>query len=181
MNEMMNLIKTRRSIRKFEDRAVPDEMLSALFEAVKWAPSWTNCQCWELIHVKDPDLRVKIQDTLIKNPATKAIVEAPVLLAVCGKKNVSGYYDGQASTRLGDWLMFDLGIATQNLCLAAHAMGLGTVIVGLYDHARVSEILNLPENIEQVALIPVGFPAKEPSAPKRREIEDFVHVDTFGG
>lgn len=181
MNEMMNLIKTRRSIRKFQDKDIDDDTLAALFEAVQWAPSWTNCQCWEVIHVKDKYLRVKIQETLIKNPATKAIVEAPVLLALCGKKNVSGYYNNEASTKYGDWMMFDLGIATQNICLAAHSMGLGTVIVGLYDHEKVNAILKVPDGYDQVVLIPVGYPAKEPNAPKRREIEEFVHTDTFGG
>jgi nitroreductase len=181
MNEIMHLIKTRRSIRRFQDKEVSDEMLNTLFEAVQWAPSWTNCQCWEIINVKDKDLRVKVQETLIKNPSTKAIVEAPVLLALCGKKNVSGFYNSIVTTKYGDWMMFDLGIAAQNICLAAHSMGLGTVIVGLYDHEKVNTLLNVPEGYDQVALIPVGYPAKEPNAPKRREIGEFVHTDTFGG
>lgn len=181
MNEMIHQIKSRRSIRKFQDKEISQDMLTALFEAVQWSPSWTNCQCWELIHVKDKDLRLKIQETMIKNPATKAIVEAPVLLAVCGKKSVSGFYNGMAATKYGEWMMYDLGIATQSLCLAAHSLGLGTVIVGLYDHERVQQILNVPEGYDQVALIPVGYPAKEPSAPQRRNIADFVHTNTFGG
>ncbi|MBU1169079.1 MAG: nitroreductase family protein [Proteobacteria bacterium] len=181
MNETMTLIKSRRSIRKFQDKEISKEMLDTLFQAVQWAPSWTNCQCWEVIHVIDKDLRLKIQETMIKNPATKAIVEAPVLLALCGKKNVSGFYDNHPATVYGDWLMFDLGIATQNICLAAHAMGLGTVIVGLYDHVKVKDILNVPEGYDQVVLIPVGYPAKEPSAPNRRDLTEFVHTNTFGG
>lgn len=181
MNDTLQLIKTRRSIRKFQDKEVSEEMLNALYEAVQYAPSWVNSQCWEVINVKDKDLRVKIQDTLIKNPATKAIVEAPVLLALCGKQKKSGYYGEHPATKYGDWMMFDLGIATQTLCLAAHSMGLGTVIVGLYEHDKVQALLNVPKGYDQVVLIPVGYPAKEPTVPSRREIKEFVHTNTFGG
>lgn len=180
MNDFMQLLKTRRSIRKFQDKPVPKEMIDTLLDAVKWSQSWANTQCWEVIQVSDRSLREKIQEAVVKNPATKAIVDAPVLLAVCAKKNSSGYYSGVVTTKFGDWMMFDLGIATQSLCLAAHSLGLGTVVVGLYDHNKVSEILKVPAEYEQVALIPLGFPAKDPSAPNRREVSDFTHIDTFG-
>ena len=75
--------------------------------------------------------------------------------------------------------MFDLGLATQNLCLAAHACGLGTVILGLFDHNQAKTILKVPEGCELVSLIPMGYPAKRPSAPKRRQIEEFAHFDYF--
>ena len=78
-----------------------------------------------------------------------------------------------------DWFMFDLGLATQTLCLVAHSLGLGTVIVGLIDHDKVKKILNVPDGYEVVALIPVGYPAQKPSAPKRREISEFMRYDTF--
>ncbi len=180
MNDFMKLLKTRRSIRKYQDKPVPQELLDTLFDAVKWSQSWANTQCWEVIQVKDKALREKIQEAVVKNPATKAIVEAPVLLAICGKKNSSGFYSGAVTTKHGDWMLFDLGIATQSLCLAAHSLGLGTVVVGLYDHDKVAEILNVPADYNQVALIPLGFPAKDPSPPNRREVSDFTHVNTFG-
>lgn len=181
MNDMIQLIKTRRSIRKYEDKDITDDMLQALYEAVQYSPSWVNSQCWEIINVTDKDLRVKISETLIKNPATKAVVEAPILLALCGKQKKSGYYGDHPATKYGDWMMFDLGIATQSLCLAAHSMGLGTVIVGLYEHDKVQELLNVPKGYDQVVLIPVGYPAKEPNVPARRDISEFVHANTFGG
>jgi nitroreductase len=180
MNDFMTLLKTRRSIRKYQDRPVPQEMLDVLYDAVKWSQSWANTQCWEIINVVDKSLREKIQEAVVKNPATKVVVDAPVLLAVCGKKNSSGYYSGVVKTKYGDWMLFDLGIATQSLCLAAHSLGLGTVVVGLYDHDKVTEILNVPPEYSQVALIPLGFPAKDPTPPNRREISDFIHVDRFG-
>jgi len=75
--------------------------------------------------------------------------------------------------------MFDIGLATQNLCLAAHHLNLGTVIVGLFDQDTAKEILQVPDGYEVVTLIPVGYPAKEGRAPDRREMSEFVHHDTF--
>jgi len=181
MQGFMDIIRGRRSVRKYEDREVPQEILDEVLEAVKWAPSWTNNQCWEIIIVKDSAIREKLQQTLPPkgNPAIKSIVDAPVLLAVCAKKRVSGFYKDQATTKFGDWFMFDLGIACQNLCLTAYRHGLGTVIVGLYDHQKAAEILKVPQGYEQVVLIPMGYPAKISSAPARREVEEFIHYNTF--
>ena len=101
------------------------------------------------------------------------------MLALCAERERSGFYKGQAITKFGDWFMFDLGIATQSLCLSAHKLGLGTVIVGVFDHNRAKEILNVAEKYEVVVLIPLGYPAKDSPAPRRREIKDFSHRDTF--
>jgi len=75
--------------------------------------------------------------------------------------------------------MFDLGIAAQSICLTAHSLGLGTVIVGIFNHDKAREILNVPDGYEVMTLIPLGFPAKISSAPKRREISEFAHYDKF--
>jgi nitroreductase len=113
------------------------------------------------------------------NPAKKGLPDAPVVLALCGKALSSGYYKGEASTKFGDWFMFDLGIATQSVCLAAYNLGLGTVIVGSLDHDKAKDVLGVGEGYELVALIPVGYPAKDSAAPKRREISEFTHYDKF--
>jgi nitroreductase len=179
---LFETIKNRRSIRKFEDKDIPDDLMNTLFETVQWAPSWANTQCTEIIVVKDAEKKAQLQECIApKNPATKAIGNAPVVIAFCGKKNQSGYYNGVVSTRFGDWLMYDLGLATQNLCLAAHELGLATVIVGLFDHDRVEKVLQLPDNYSLVTLVPVGFPAKNPSPPKRKSIGELVHYETFNG
>jgi len=179
---LMEIIKNRRSIRQFEDKEISEDMMNTLFEAVQWAPSWANTQCWELIIVKDLSRKTRLQECIApKNPATKAIVYAPVVIAFCGKTNQAGYYKGAVATHLGDWLMFDLGLATQNLCLTAHELGLATVIVGLFDHQRAEKILQVPDNYSLVTLVPIGFPAKSPSPPKRKTIDDIVHYETFNG
>jgi nitroreductase len=180
MAELMQVIQGRRSIRKYEDREVTPEQLTTVLEAVQWSPSWANTQCWEVIVIKEAATKQALQETLAKgNPATKAVVDAPVLLAMCGKLKSSGYYKDQVTTKFGDWFLFDLGIATQSLCLTAHDLGLGTVVVGLFDHDKARAILKVPDGYEVVALLPLGYPAKESSPPKRREIGEFTHQEHF--
>lgn len=182
MAEFFEVLKERRSIRNhIPDKDVPEEMLQKVLEAVQWSPSWANTQCWEIIVVKNQETKLKLQEIVGKgNPSFRAMVEAPVVLGICAKLASAGYYKGQSTTKFGDWFMFDLGIATQSLCLAAHDLGLGTVIVGLFDHNQVKSVLSVPEDFELVAMIPLGFPARGTSAPKRREIAEFTHREKFG-
>ena len=131
--DLMDAIRGRRSIRKYKPDPVSEEVLRTILEAMRWSPSWANTQCWEVILVKDQNVKSQLATVLSKgNPALSSMTDAPVVLVLCGRKGVSGFYKGQASTVKGDWLMFDTGIAMQSLCLAAHELGLGTVIVGLF-------------------------------------------------
>lgn len=181
MMDLLEMIKNRRSVRHFESREVPVEMVDQILEAVRWAPSWTNCQCWEVVVIREQTIKEKLQASFPPkgNPAVKAIVDAPVLLALCAKTGASGYYKGQAATKFGDWMMYDLGLATQNLCLMAHQLGLGTVIAGLFDHDQARAVINVPDGYELVTLIPLGYPTKIGSAPKRRDIHAFTHEEHF--
>lgn len=180
MGNLMDAIKERRSIRNFREDEIPEEILARVLEAVRWSPSWANTQCWEIVVVKDPGTKRKLQEIVgRRNPAFRAMVEAPVVLAVCGRLRCAGYYGGEVTTQFGDWFMFDLGIATQTLCLAAHDLGLGTVIVGLFDHAGAMEILRVPETCQLVAFVPIGYPSRRSSAPGRRAAGDFTHSETF--
>lgn len=181
MTDLLEIIKGRRSIRKYEARDVPDEILEQILESVRWAPSWTNCQCWEVVVIRDPAIKAQLQATFPPkgNPAFQAIVQAPILLALCAKTGTSGYYKDMPATQFGDWMMYDLGLATQNLCLMAHRLGLGTVIAGVFDHARAKAVIHVPDNYELVTLVPLGYPAKVGSAPKRRETHEFTHHNRF--
>jgi nitroreductase len=180
MDDFTNIVKGRRSIRRYRDEKIPERILNHVLESVKWSPSWANSQCWEVVVVQDQARKERLQKTLGKtNPSSKAIVQAPVVLALCGKKESAGYYKGQGTTKFGDWFMFDLGIATQSICLAAQSAGLGTVIVGMFDHDKAREILAVKDEYELVVLIPMGYASKESSAPRRREISEFTHYDVF--
>lgn len=180
MADVMDVIRNRRSIRNYQDTKVPAEVLDRVLEAVRWTPSWANTQCWEIIVVTNQEAKAGLQQTMSKgNPATRAMVEAPIVIAMCGKLQSSGLYNGQVTTKFGDWFMFDLGLATQTLCLAAQNEGLGTVIAGLFDHEGAKKVLEVPEGYELVSLIPLGYPAKAAGVPKRRETAEFVHREKF--
>jgi nitroreductase len=180
MTYLEKLIKERRSIRRFSEREVETEKVTALLEAARWAPSWGNCQCWHFILIKNQEKKEKLSQMLTKkNPATLSVKDAPLVIAVCGESKKSGSYNGQQKTRYKDWLMFDLGLATQNICLTAHDLGLGSVIVGAFDHEAVEDALQIPTGFEVVALLPLGYPDHAPSAPKRKEHSAFVHNEHF--
>jgi nitroreductase len=107
------------------------------------------------------------------------MTQAPLVVVLCGRKGISGFENGEVATAKGDWLMFDTGIAMQSLCLAAYGLGLGTVVVGLFDHRKAEEILGLPQNVEVVAMTPLGYPAVQRSAPKRKEVSEFVFSERY--
>ena len=178
--DLMDIINGRRSIRKYKPDPVPEEVLQKILEAVRWSPSWANTQCWEVVLVKDPKVKSELAATLVKtNPALSSMIEAPLVVVLCGKKGVSGFKKGEATTVKGDWLMFDTGIAMQDLCLTAHSMGLGTVVVGMFDHKKAEEILEVPQDREVVAITPLGYPAAESITPKRKEISEFVFYERY--
>lgn len=171
----------RRSIRRYKEQPVDEEKLNRVMDAARWAPSWANSQCCELILVQEDTIKVELSSILSKkNPATLAVQKAPVVVCVCGAKGKAGYYNGKALTKFEDWMLYDLGLTTQNLCLAAHQEGLGTVIVGAFDHDRAREILEVPESHEVVVILPLGYPDHEPSAPKRKDRREFLHHDRYG-
>jgi nitroreductase len=180
--DLMEAIKGRRSIRKYKPDPIPEDALQKIMEAVRWSPSWANTQCWEMIIVKDHNIKSALANTLTKtNPSLSSMTEAPIVLVLCGKKGVSGFKKGEAATVKGDWLMFDTGIAMQTLCLTAYSLGLGTVVVGLFDHKKVEEILGVPKESEVVAMTPLGYPAAEVSAPKRKEPSEFIFYGKYHG
>lgn len=180
MNEIVEVITARRSIRRYSQNPVPEGALADILQAARWSPSWANTQCWEIIVISDQDVKEKLQGVLSpKNPASIAMVSAPIVLAVCGQVKKSGYYRGTPVTRFGDWMLYDLGLATQNILLAAASHNLGTVVVGAFDHDQAGSILRLPEEVEAVTLIPLGYPDHNPGPPQRRAVDDFVHLNTY--
>jgi nitroreductase len=175
-------IAGRRSVRKFTDHQVTDDEIRALIEAARWAPSWANTQAWEFIAVRDRALIEQVTGTYVeKNPATRCSLGASALIVACARDGVSGCYGGEEVTKISKWYMFDLGMAVQNLCLKAHALGLGTVVVGFLDHEACKRVLDVPEGYQVVAVLPVGrplVPAK--SGPPRKELSSFLYCDKFG-
>jgi nitroreductase len=189
--ELMEAIKGRRSIRKYRTDPVPEEALQTVLEAARWAPSWSNTQCWRLVVVRDKETKSKLADTLkgIKagrtNPADEAVRTAPIVIALCAELGVTGYYrdesgENKLATDKGEsWFMFDVALAAQNMSLAAHSLGLGTVHTGLLDAAEAARIVGLPENVVLVELLPLGLPDEQPAARPRKEINEFVFLEKY--
>lgn len=170
-------IINRRSIRRFKPDAVDTQLLKGIVETASYAPSWKHTQITRYIAVEGA-LKDKIADEGTKMfPNNGNIIKnAPVLIAVTVIKGRSGYErDGSFSTDRGDgWQMYDAGVASQTFCLAAHEAGLGTVIMGIFDRPVVSSLLQLPEDRELVALIPIGYADEEPVAPRRKPVDELI-------
>ena len=180
MKDYMELIKTRRSVRKYTNQQIPNEFLNSILESIKWSPSWANTQCWEIITVKEEENKKKLISTIsVKNPAEKSLGMAPVTLIVCAKMESSGYYKNVSTTKYGDWFMYDIGIISQSISLTAWNFGIGSVIVGMFDHNKTKELFNIPNGFEAVSYITLGYPDHEPKTPKRREVDEFVHGEEF--
>jgi nitroreductase len=179
--ELQEAILKRRSVRKFTEENVTDEELRQIFEAVRWSPSWANTQTWEFIVVRDKDLIEKVTGTYSeKNPAAKCSLAASALIVACAKTEIAGCYGGKELTSIKNWEIFDLGIAVQTLCLKAHELGLGTVIVGLMDHEACEKVLAVPEGHKVIAVIPMGRPAAPPKeGPPRKPLSEIVYLNSF--
>ena len=179
--DVMEAIRARRSIRKYKPDPVKDEDLQLVLEAARLAPSWANTQCWKFIVVRDHDIKAKIASTLNKdNPAIVAILEAPVLIVACAELGKSGYEKGVLATDKGEWYMFDVALAMENLVLAACSLGLGTVHTGLFDAKQAAELLGLPEGVVCIEMTPLGYPAQERNPRPRKELSEIVFYDSYG-
>jgi len=179
--EVLEAIRTRRSIRRYKSTPVDDKTIELVLEAARWAPSWENTQCWRFIAVRDNNIKSQLANiTTFNNPSTDAIRSAPVVIVACAELGKSGYSDGQQASDKGDWYMFDVALAMQNLVLAAHSLGLGTVYNGLFDAKKAATILNVPAGFCVLSLTPLGYPDQEPAPRPRKELSQIVFYDKFG-
>ena len=169
-------ITGRRSIRQFTDQPVSHELLADIITTASFAPSWKHTQITRYIAVEG-DTKEKLAQCTSTFPNNgRIIANAPMVVAVTIIKGRSGFErDGSYTTSRGDsWQMFDAGIDSEAFCLAAYEQGLGTVILGIFDQEEASRLLEIPEERELVALIPIGYPAEAPVAPKRKPVEDLL-------
>jgi nitroreductase len=188
--EVLEAIKTRRSIRHYKPDPVSDEDLQTVLEAARWAPSWANTQCWRFIVVRDSQTKAALastfskimrEDTLHDNPATKSVLQAPLVIVACAQLHRSGCLtDGTPATDKNEWFMYDVALAMQNLALAAHSLGLGTVHIGALDAKKANEILEVPEGYCVVSMTPLGYPEREGRVTPRKELFEIVAHDKWG-
>lgn len=168
-------ITGRRSIRQFTEQPVSHELIEQLVATAAMSPSWKNTQVTRYIALEGEAKAALAKCTTCWAKNGDIINGAPVVIAICAVTKRSGFEkDGSFSTSKGaSWQMFDTGIATQSLCLAAHEAGLGSVILGLYDD-NAAEVIGVPEGQELIALVPIGYPAEAPVAPRRKEVSDLL-------
>ncbi len=183
--DVFDVIRTRRSIRRFTDKPVEDEKLHTILEAVRHSPSWANFQCCRFVVVRDPSVKEKISELSYvenffsplgykANPAKKGIAEAPVVIVACADPKQSGTLWDQP------YYMTDVGIASQTLMLAARALGLGTVFVGVFEEEKIRSLLKVPSNIRIVGLFPLGYPAEEKTgASPRKPLSESVFYESW--
>lgn len=171
-------ILTRRSHRTFADRPVSRELIQRLVSLAAWAPSWKNAQICRYIAIEDQAVKEEIARRFCtagnNNPAI--IAGCPVVVAQTYVAGRSGFNrDGTYNTQWKDaWQYFDCGVAAQTFCLAAHDLGLASVILGGLLREELETYLQLPEGQRLMAFIALGWPAGEPAAPRRKEVADLL-------
>lgn len=172
----MNLkegIRSRRSIRKYTKDPIDHAILEDIITTASYAPSWKNTQITRYIAIEDPNTIETIAANYTMEFNANSIRQAPMLMAITYVNKRSGFErDGSFSTPKEDrWQMFDAGIATEAFCLAAHDAGLGTVILGIFDEAKITELLEIPETETLMCLVVLGHPDIDPDAPKRKPFD----------
>jgi len=172
--ELFDTIKKRRSVRAFTDEGVSDEEVQRLIDAARWAPSAGNIQPWEFVVVRSPEVKRMLAAAALNQTF---IEEAPVVIVVCADQTRSGRGYGSRGVNL--YCIQDTAAATQNLLLAATAMGLGACWVGAFYEEQASKAVKAPRGVRPVAIVPIGHPAEKPSSRPRRPISEIVHHETF--
>lgn len=176
--EALDLIKSRRSVRKFTDEPISHDIMNEIIDAARFSPSWKNTQIARYTVIENKDIMKKIAEDCVLGFEfnTKTLSRATAIVVVSYITKRCGYErDGSFSTSKEDrWEMFDAGIATQTFCLAAHDKGIGTCIIGIFDEDAIAKEINLPENQKVGCVIAMGHPVFAPDAPPRKEVEDLV-------
>lgn len=165
--DVLKAIHTRRSVRKYKSESIPEDLVKKILEAGRWAPSANNDQPWNFVVLKGDEVRKNVARATTYG---KFLAEAPLGIAVIINPKGSSHP------------VEDGAIATQNMLLAAHALGLGACWIGSYDSAyenEVKKILEIPEDKRLLSIISVGFPAESPKS-SRRKLEEIVFYNKYG-
>jgi nitroreductase len=178
-NQVLTTIRERRSTFRFKPDPVSDEEIRAILEAGRWAPSWTNTQPWEFILVRDNSKKERIckfaHDTLLITDGGST-QGCACIIAICVDPTRDPYH-----------YIEDGAVATQNMALAAHSLGLGTYWAGVFNiekaqgslEEKIKSVLGIPDQIRVVAILPVGIPAYGKEG-DRRLLRDILHYDEYG-
>ena len=166
--EISEAIKKRRSVREFKETSISKEIEEKLIQALIWAPSAGNLQARKFYFVKNKEVKESLTVAALNQ---EFISQAPLVVVGCTDSAISRRY-GERGKNI--FSICDAAAAIENLTLQACEFGLGTCWVGAFDEKEVAKILNLPENLRPIVILPVGYPAEKPSAPPRKKKEDLI-------
>lgn len=166
---VVEAIKTRRSIRRFQDKPIPEETIKAIMESAVLAPSAGNRQPWVFVVVRSQDVKRK----LVEASGNQVFLgQAPVVIVICGDAELSGArYEDRGRTL---YFIQDTAAAATNIMLTATSLGLGTCWVGAFRESVVRQALELPANLRPLAMIPVGYPDQERGPRNLRPFDQVV-------
>ncbi len=169
--DIYEAIRTRKSVRAFLDRDVPEATLTRILEAARLAPSAKNLQEWRFVVVRDPVTRRQLAEAA---RGQTFVGQAPVVIACCADTNNHVMTCGQLCYPI------DLAIVIDHLALCATAEGLGACWIGAFFEEQVKEILGIPRHIRVVELLPLGYPADPAPAEKARlPLSELVHRERW--
>ncbi|MBR5496289.1 MAG: nitroreductase family protein [Oscillospiraceae bacterium] len=178
--EILDCIKSRRSVRVFNDKPIEKDVFEKIIDSARFSPSWKNGQIARYNIVTDKAVIEKLAtETTMGFDHNKGIMlGAPAVLVLSYITGRTGYErDGSFTTSKGDaWEMFDAGIAAQTFCLCAHNENIGTVIMGIFDEEKVQDIISLPQGEKVGALIALGYYDTTPDAPNRKDVENLLRI-----
>lgn len=175
--ETLDCIASRKSVRRYDKKDVPEEMIAELLVTGTLAPSAGNTQPWEFIVVRDKKIKKELSSAALDQ---EHVEEAPVLIIVCGNPEKSGMRYRERGKTL--YYIQDTAACIENMLLAATDIGLGACWVGAFDEKAVSRLLYLPEKLRPMAILTVGFPVPYEDFPKtqRISIDRITWENTYG-
>jgi nitroreductase len=172
MVDLPEVIKARRSIRRYKPTPISDEVLQRILGAARLAPPANNAQPWKLIVVRDEDMKLKL---IQARNNKKWMVEAPIIVVACGFPDDADSYSGGYMNSFP----VDVAIALDNLVLTAANEGLGTCWIGRFKEEKVKDLLYIPNDVKVVALVPLGYANEEPEHSGRKHLSEIVCYDKF--
>jgi nitroreductase len=170
--DLMEAIKTRRSIRRYKSTPVDDGLLKVVLNAARLAPSADNAQPWRIIVVMDEQTKLRLAAAA---NGQKFIAQAPIVLVACGIPD-------EAFSTVGGYMsshVIDVAIAVDHLTLAAHSLGLGTCWIAWFKEEKVREALDIPEDVRVIAMTPLGYPDEAPEKSPRKNLEELILYERY--
>jgi nitroreductase len=177
---ILDLIISRQSDRKYSDTPIEQEKLDRIIEAGRMSPSACNAQPWKFVVVNDPSLVLKVADAASAKllGMNSFVAQAPLIIVIVREKpNMSSKVG--ATIKDKDYSLFDIGIATENICLQAKAEGIGSCIIGWFDEKMIRKILEIPKSKRVELLITLGYSLSEQREKRRKPPEETVSYNKY--